>query len=659
MKKRIRPWIFGLLIGMLVFAGATGIGAKTNVVKLPFNDTTGNIPSFVPYYWQVQHILAQGTIFEGLFGYAPDPKGLGGVKIVPVIAESWSCSADGKTWTIKLRRDKKWSNGDPVTARDFEWANQFICGPEIPDVPIWAGHLQFVKNGWNLKGGGVSVDELGVKALDDYTIQYTLDFARYDFNCWLAVAGAMPLHRKTIEKWGVNQWWKPGNFVGNGPYIPASWTDHKEAVLIKNKNYVGTCGNVDQIILKNFAPGVSQIQAYQAGEIDLAWIYGSNGALADYKYAMSRPDLKKAYREVPADLTWSGYQVTRSFSQYLDNPKLRQAFALAIDRTTLCKTVLNGRSYPIGKYWGDNDPIGQKMKAVPFDVVKAKKLMAEAGYPGGKGLPQLTFYITGNMPEVEYIVDQWKKHLGVKVNIDNLENAVYWNQYVWSNWTPEAKPGFVRINSGMNSLASDTLDKNAGQVFWALGFPAAVRKKAYDLDQLYRGFLTKEGGVAAADWEPLFAKKAKINTDLKAIAAKEPSKIWVEDLCTRKPVFTEQFDEIYAKWKNAKTDKEKTEAWRMENRLLLSTERKVLEYNGRSEPVKAALRLLFQIRNSNFDQAVALTPQCSQLLQDQFYMVPLYMEKYQYVQRPNLTGMNIYKFSWGPTLFNLKYLNVK
>ncbi|HYH05248.1 MAG TPA: peptide ABC transporter substrate-binding protein, partial [Bacillota bacterium] len=435
------------LLGLLLVFSNIHVGAKINEVKLPFSDGTGNIPSFVPYYWQIQHILAQGTLFEGLFGYAPDPKGLGGVKVVPVIAEKWSYSSDGKIWTIKLRRDKKWSNGDPVTAHDFEWTNRYICSPAIPDVPLWANHLQFVKNSWTIKAGGAPLDELGVKALDDYTIQFTLTFSRYDFNCWLAVGGAVPLHRKTVEKWGPNQWWKPANFVGNGPYIPVSWTDHKEAVLVKNKHYVGYCGNVDRIVLKNFVAGVSQIQAYQAREIDLAWITGSNGVLADYKYTMKRPELKKAYHETPADLTWSGYQVTRGFSNVMDNPKLRQAFAMAIDRMTLAKTVLNGRSYPLAKYWSDSSPIGKKMQAIPYNISRARKLLAEAGYPGGKGLPQLKFYITGNMPEVEFIVDQWKKNLGVKVQIENLENAVYWNQYVWANWTPEAGPGFVRINS--------------------------------------------------------------------------------------------------------------------------------------------------------------------------------------------------------------------
>jgi ABC-type oligopeptide transport system substrate-binding subunit len=641
-----------LIVCFLVFSMAANASSKLNVVQLPFSD---NIPSFVPYYWQTQLILAQGTLFEGLFGYAPDPKGLGGVKVVPVIADKWTSSENGKVWTITLRKDKKWSNGDPVTARDFEWTYRYEIDPKLPDVPLWASPLQHVRNGWNCKAGVTPISEFGVKALDDYTLQFTLSNPRSDFNCWLVVAAAMPLHRKTVEKWGPNEWWKPNHFVGNGPYIPISWQDHKEAVLIKNKKYVGTCGNVDKIVLKNFVAGSSQIQAYQAGEIDLAWV----GSIADYKYVIKNPQLKQVYHETPADLTWSGYQVTRGFSSVLDNVKLRQAFALAVDRKTLSETVQNGRTFPCAKYWGDEDAIGARMTSIPYDIALAKKLMAEAGYPNGKGLPQLKFYITGNMPEVEYIVDQWKKNLGINVQIENLENAVYWNQYVWSDWCPDAEPGFVRITAQMNSFETWSLDKAAYQIIWTLGFPANIRKKAYDLEQQRISFLKKEGGLDAADWEPLLASKAKIMDDLKDIAAKEPNKEWVEELCGSKPSFNEQFDELYDNWKHAKTDEEKTKAWRLENRHILSKERDIMQYNARSEALKEAYRIRLNTQRVPFNKAIAMMPKCEQILQDQYYMVPLFMEKYQYVLRPRIKGCNIYKFSCGPQVFNFKYLNVK
>ncbi|MGE5548949.1 MAG: peptide ABC transporter substrate-binding protein [Bacteroidota bacterium] len=653
--KAHRLWFVALLACLLVVSVVFGAAAKENVVQLPYFD---NIPSFVPYYWQSQHILAQGTIFEGLFGYAPDPKGLGQVKIVPVIADKWTVSPDGKVWTITLRKDKKWSNGDPVTARDFEWTFKYMCDPSIPDVPLWAGPLQHIYNGWTCKAGGAPMDELGVKALDDYTIRFTLANSRFDFNCWLVVAGAMPLHRKTIEKWG-NDWWKPGHFVGNGPYVPQSWVDRKEAVLVKNKHYVGTCGNVDKIVLKQFAAsgGTTQIQAYQAGDIDGAWIQ----TVADYRFATTNATLKKVYHETPNDLFWAGYQISRGFDPVMDNLKLRQAFAMAIDRETLCKTVLNGRATPANMYWTKADAIGSKMKGIPFNVTQARKLLAEAGYPNGKGLPQLTFYVKSSppMPEVEFIVDQWRKNLGVNVQIENLEAGVYDQQYVWANWTSTAKAGFTRITAPMNSIETGALDKNSVHTILFYDYPAKIRKQLYEMDQERTGFLTKEGGTTAAEWEPLLSRRDKTAADLKAIAAKEPSKYWVEELCTRKPVFVDQFDEIYANWKAAKTDKEKTEQWRLANRLLLDTERKVIEYNALGEASKKANRIRYEMVNSPFEKAMQLASQEMQLIQDTYWMVPLFMDKAQYVLRPNITGLMVYKFSWGPAFFNFKYMNVK
>jgi ABC-type oligopeptide transport system substrate-binding subunit len=642
-----------LLISCFLIASFS-INAKEIVVQLPFAD---NIPSFVPYYWQSQHVLAQGTIFEGLFGYAPDPSGLGGIKVVPVIADKWTVSPDGKVWTITLRKDKKWSNGDPITARDFEWTYKYECDPSIPDVPLWASHLQHVNNGWAVKGGGAPIDALGIKCTDDYTIVFTLQYPRYDFNCFLVTGGSMPLHRKTVEKWGPNEWWKPEHFVGNGPYIPQSWTQNKEAVLVKNKNYVGTCGNVDKFILKNYDGNASLVQPYQSGEIDLAWLK----TVADYKVSTSKADLKAVYNETPSDLSWVGYALDRSLSPLFDDIRIRKAFALSLDRNTLCNTVLNGRAIPAASYWTPNDAIGKNLKPMPYDVAAAKKLLAEAGYPDGKGFPTIKFYITGNnQPEVEYMVDQWKKTLGVNILIENMESAAY-NQFVWSsNWNANADPGFMRINASMNSFEITGLDKGSYHTQLAFDFPAASRKKDYDLEEQRKKFLSMDGGLKESDWEPLMAYRDKLNEAIKKIIAKEPNKHWINDEWMHKPDLLDQYKEAYDNWKAAKTDKEKTEQWRLVNRLLMNTERNVIEYNDLSDIGREAKRqFIYGMRYMTFDKAIAAAPKYLQITQDQYYLVPVYMEKIQYLMKKNITGLMVYKFAWGPLAFNLKYINVK
>lgn len=643
-----------MLVGLLFSVLSLGAVAAENVVQLPFGD---NIPSFVPYYWQTQHILAQGTLFEGLFGYAPDPTGLGGVKVVPVLAESWTVSKDGLTWTIKVRKDKKWSNGDKITAKDFEWTYKYMCDPSIPDVPLWANHLQHVKNGWTVKGGGAPLDDLGVKTTDDYTLVFTLASPRFDFNAWLVVAGSMPLHKATVLKYGPNEWWKPATFVGNGPYVPSVWTPQKETVLVKNKNYVGKVGNVDKIVLKNFAAGVSLVQPFQAGEVDVAWIGGGSGGTADYKYITKTPALNKQLKETPNDLSIHAFQWSRGFSPIMDDIRVRKAFALAVDRETLAKSVLAGRAVATGAFWTADSSIGKALKPIGYDPAAAKKLLADAGYAGGKGLPPLKFYITGSMPEVEYMVDQWKKVLGVDVTIENLESGIYGSNYVWANWTKDAAPGFTRVTGGMNSFEAGALDKNANQNLWVYDFPASVRQKSYELEQARIDFLTKEGGTKDADWAPLVAMKDKLVAGNKAIVAKEKDKYWLVEL-TRPPVLADQFKELQDQYAAAKTDKEKTEAWRTANRLLLGEERNQVEYNGMNESNRQARRLRFEILASEFNTAIKLAPKVTQLEQDQYYVVPLYTDKIQYLQNPKLSGLGVYKFSWGPMVFNLGMLNL-
>lgn len=638
--------ILFILVSILLLSGVIN-GQKEKVVSLPFWDT----PGFTPYYWQAQHILAQGTIFEGLFGYAPDPKNLGGVKVIPVIAQSYKVSKDYKVWTFKLRRDKKWSNGDPVTAKDFEWTFRYYASPKIPDFPAWAGPIQYLENFWAVKSGALSEDKLGVKALDDYTLELRLSQPKYDMKEWLCVAQGVPLHRKTVEADPQN-WWRPGKIVVNGPYIPVSWTPGKDMVLVKNPNYVGERGNVDRIILKFGGLGIQQ---YQAGELDAAMINN----VAEYRFVLADPKLSKEFHEDIMDLFWQGYQISRGFDPIMDNKKLRQALAIAIDREKLCKEVLGGRALPLASYWPKDSVIGSKMKEIPFDVEKARKLLAEAGYPGGKGLPTLVFYITGGGdPVAEFIVDQWKKNLGVNCIIENIESGLYWNSYVWANYTVAAKAGFTLIGAPMNNLEIGAIFKNSDHTIWFYDYPGSVKKKINSLYEERDAWLRKEGGQTEDDWKPLLEKRNTLYAEFKKIVDNEPEKLWKEEL-TRPPLWHEQFDELYEKWKAAKTREDKTNYWRLAARVLIDQENFQVQYKESYPSRNEAYRWRLRAVNRPFSEAVKIAHYALQIMQDQYWMVPVYLAKAQWVQNPKLEGLMLYKFSWGPGFFNFKYLNLK
>ncbi len=624
---------------------------KGVTIKLPFPD----LPSLNPIYWQAQHILAQGTIYEGLFTYSPDPNGIGGLKIVPEIASSYKISPDGKRWIIKLRKNKKWSNGDPVTARDFEWSFQLYASTVFPDIPYWASPLRLLENAWAVKSGSLDPKELGVKALDDWTLEFKCLKAEYNLHAWLCVGGAVPIHRPTYEA-HKDDWWKPENFVGNGPYIVKEWIQGEKTVLVKNTNYVGKTGNVETIILKVIQPGPGLgIQAYQTGELDMIFLW----TVGDLKYVKNNPKLVEQLHETPGDLMWRGYQISRGFSPVFDDIRVRKAFAMSFNRETFVEKVLGGRAYPAYKYWSDESVIGKKMKPIKFDPEAAKKLLAEAGYPEGKGLPKLKFFTISTPAELrfaEYIVAQWKQNLGVDVMVDNVEAGLYWSKYVWGTGLPEIGPGFTLMSSPMNSVNPEALLKNSCHSFWFFGFPSEIRKKRYELDVGKRQEIQQsEKGADQADWDALIASKKEMLTLFNKIVAEEPDKYWKEDMLLA-PVWHTQFDNVVKKYKQAKANKEKNTLWKNAAEILRAQEIFHVEYMGMTDANKKGRRMHNKLARTPFHKTVKTAHKDCQQTLDQYYMVPMNFDKYQYLINPRLKNAIIYKFSWGPQVFNFKYL---
>lgn len=294
---------------------------------------------------------------------------------LPSAAESWETSEDGLTWTFHLRKDAKWHDGVPVTAKDFVYSWQRLVDPKnatpYADYPV----LMNVKNAQETITGAVPPSELGVRAVDDYTFEVTLTQPTPWLTQMLTLGVTAPLRQDIIEKFG-DAWTQPGNYVGNGPFKLTTYNFKENMVFEKDPNYWNAANVALQTINVEFiADPNSTYLGYLSGK------YATVGLKAQ--------QVEAAKKERPEEL----YTYKRnSIYYYTFNPKtvsdvrVRKAFALLYDREKLYRQVLQ-RHVPAYKYIPDGIYEGDKIRE--YDWVKLSqeernelglKLLAEAGY---------------------------------------------------------------------------------------------------------------------------------------------------------------------------------------------------------------------------------------------------------------------------------------
>jgi len=372
----------------------------------------------------------------------------------PGMAEKWSVSADGLTWTFNLRKDIKWvkynaatgkvevikdADGKDrlVTAKDFEYGTKRTINPATASDYAYVLNM-FIKGAeaWNTADTkALSAEELkkledavGVKAVDDWTLQFTILEPSGFFP---SVAGMWVCHAQPswlIEERG-DRWTEAGFFQGYGPYTLKEWVHESHIVLIANPFWPGTANipkpKINEITwyMLDDTPAMAN---YETGKQDVAGV-----PLADMDRVKADAKLSKELNIAPILCTY--YYGFNTKKPPMDNPKVRLAFSMAVDRASLIKNVTKGEQEP-AQWFGRPGLAGAPtMKDYPdlgvkFDPVKAKALLAEAGYPDGKGLPEITLmYNTseGHKKIAEAIQQMWKQYLGVEVKVANQEWKVY------------------------------------------------------------------------------------------------------------------------------------------------------------------------------------------------------------------------------------------
>ncbi|MBQ0051311.1 MAG: peptide ABC transporter substrate-binding protein [Treponema sp.] len=342
----------------------------------------------------------------------------------PASAESWEVSKDLLTYTFHIRKDAKWSDGSDLTSADF--LNTILRALKPENGSWYVDFLFPIKNAKAVFDGKASVDSLGVATPDAKTIAFTLEKPCAYF---LDLIPNVPTYRPSNSKFAKDEdknWdMDPAKNLSNGPWYMAE-RKPGEYILYKKNPYYYDAEKVNLLSVKMRFMDDDQAKAaaYQTGE--LAILSGAAASIADaYE---GKPDVR--FVEVPQ----TNYIMLNPNIAPFDNPLVRKAFALAVKRVDIA-TVVGKSCVPsttfVGRFYKskvDGTPWGTLQgDLLKEDLEEAKKLLAEAGYPNGEGLPKITYTYPSMAYEgdVAQILQQQWKELGVEVELQALENEVY------------------------------------------------------------------------------------------------------------------------------------------------------------------------------------------------------------------------------------------
>lgn len=380
------------------------------------------------------------TLFETLLIIDQDNK------VQPGQAEKYEVSPDGLTWTFTMRDGLKWSDGTDLNAKDFEYTFKRIADTNVaaPYAETVIGMIEGYKEAIDSK----NPEKLNVKASDDgKTLTIKLAYPCSYFDKIVAFGTMSPVQKATVEKNGDSWATKPETYVCNGPYTITEWTPSEKIVCKKNENYKGGWDSSkivnDKLTFLLLEDSSASYTAYTGGTAQL---------IKDVP-TEEIPTLKKDKKdEFNVDPILGTYYLSMNLNKApFNNKNVRKALSLAIDRDYVANTVMQGTYTPAYNYVGtgvdDVDPgkflenskaanggktyISEDYKA---NLEEAKKALAEAGYPEGKGFPTITYSTndTGYHKALAEYLQQVYKDLGITMNIDIVD---------WSSFTPKRRAG--------------------------------------------------------------------------------------------------------------------------------------------------------------------------------------------------------------------------
>lgn len=415
-------------------SGSTGTGtAEAGVLRLNHGAEGDNYdPQQASFVGEIQFIMLN---YQALMTFDKD------MKPVPGAAESVEPSADGKTYTFKIRPDSKYSDGSPLTAANFEYAWKRLADPTLAGqyqsiaCGIIEGYSEYASTSCPDAEGNTKTitevealdlealrDGVGVKAIDDSTLEIKLVNPAPFFLSMAALwIGAPVREQDTQDPTGLVRA-VPESFVGNGPFKLTEHTEAQSATFEKNENYNGPLGPVklNQIRFSFINDGQVAFQAYQNGELDYLGV-----AAEDLSAVQGDATLNAELRDVPGSCTfYLGFNIRKA---PFDNIEVRKAFAQSLDREAWVRDILQSLGKPTQTFIPPGFPGYVASDKYAFDADAAKKTLSDAGITAESlGEIKVTYSQSArNQARYEWLANQFKQNLGLNVALDPVDPTAY------------------------------------------------------------------------------------------------------------------------------------------------------------------------------------------------------------------------------------------
>lgn len=439
--------------------GGSGSGPIEQILKITNGTEPENLDPHVVTGVPEHHVI--NALTEGLVAEHPET-----LEAVPGTAERWEKSEDLTQWTFHLRTNALWTTGDRVTAQDFVASFERILNPELASK--YSYMLFVMKNAQTYNEGKLKdFSQVGAEAVDDHTLKITLESPTPYFLGLLNHYTWFPVHMATIERFGKkysreNTWTKPGNFVSNGAFKLKEWVTNEKLVVERSPTYWDRDNvKADEVHFLPIVSSETQEKMFRAGQAHNAYQLPPDKIPV---YKKKNPELLKI-----TPLLSSYFYRFNTTKGPISDKRVRKALSMAIDRQAIVEHVTQAGQMPATFFTPPNTAGYTTTAGFKEDIPAAKKLLAEAGFPEGKGFPKVELlYNTdeAHRSVAEAIQEMWRKNLGVDVSLVNQEWKVYldsqrqlnyyisragWNgDYVdpntfldmWTSWSQQNQTGW-------------------------------------------------------------------------------------------------------------------------------------------------------------------------------------------------------------------------